>query len=327
VLWLRRWYTWCLLSAETATRTPTSVVCVDGCCCLLLLSSSLRLSSSARSQSAVVCRVCCSVCTITRSTTCFNSSGDCVCTRACGRWWRRSRAPCPTTCHSDSLVWLLLLLLYAVMSRRVLHRCRCRCAPRATCASARVVCVTATVRHCLMCIVPSSPLCVCGRVDVSVCALCHRRRCVCTCVREWSATLQVSLSECVTACARRCRGVLYVVSLVTSRSTCSRTCMGQIPVPLPYRHVTAVVSGTCVALEAAVSVGVVRGGRSRGSVAVEHRAGVRVRGDVLADCGGVDAGVTLSLPSRRPLHWHTGLSCVCHVSDCLCLCRGTHEVV
>jgi hypothetical protein len=72
-------------------------------------------------------------------------------------------------------------------------------------------------------------------------------------------------------------------------------CIVQIPVPLPYRHVTAVVSGTCVALEAAVSVGVVRGGRSRGSVAVEHRAGVRVRGDVLADGGGVDAGVTLSL--------------------------------
>jgi hypothetical protein len=101
--------------------------------------------------------------------------------------------------------------------------------------------------------------------------------------------------------------------------------MGQIPVPLPYRHVTAVVSGTCVALEAVVSVGVVRSGRSRGSVAVEHRARVRVWGDVLADGGGVDAGVTSSLPSRRPLH--AVVSCVCHVSDRLCLFRGTHEVV
>jgi hypothetical protein len=150
------------------------------------------VTTSARSQSAVVCRVCCSVCTIARSTTCFNSSGDCVCTVTCGRWWRRSRAPCPTTCHSDSLVWLLLLL-YAVTACVAPLPLSLLCTAREMCASVRVVCVTA-VRHCPMCLVLP-------------------RLCVCTYVRAWSSALQVSLSECVTACACRCPGVLYVMPL------------------------------------------------------------------------------------------------------------------
>jgi hypothetical protein len=136
------------------------------------------VTMSARSQSAVVCRVCCTVCTIARSSMCVNSSGDCVCTRTCGRWWRRSRAPCPTTCHSDSLVWLLLLLYADTACVAPL--------PLSLLYTASDVCIGACrvwvtgVRHGPTCIVPSR-LCVC----------------MCVCV---SSTLQASLSESVTGC-------------------------------------------------------------------------------------------------------------------------------
>jgi hypothetical protein len=107
-----------------------------------IVTASVTTPASAPSQSRVVCRVCCSVCTIARST-CFKSgSGDCACAPTCGRWWRRSRAPCPTTCHSDSLVWLLLLL-YAV---------------------------TACVAP-----LPLSLLCIASDVCIGACRVCHWR--------------------------------------------------------------------------------------------------------------------------------------------------------
>ncbi len=153
VLWLRRWHTWCLLCAVTAwcllcavTATQTVVVCVDGCC-LLLLPSSLRLSPRLHAHSLVFCV---------------------VCTRMCGRWWRRSRAPCPTTCHSDSLVWLLLLL-YAVT----------------------------------VCVAPLSLSLLCTASDVCMCACC-----VCHCgvalpdVYRATAAVYHSIHVCVSVCVR-----------------------------------------------------------------------------------------------------------------------------
>jgi hypothetical protein len=178
VLWLRLCHTWCVFCAVTATQTV--VVRVDGCCCLLLLPSSLRLSPRPHAHSLVSCVVCVVVCAPSHAPQRASTAAATACVRervvgGGGGHEHRARR------HVTATHWCGCCC-YCALSRRVLHRCRCRCCPpRATCASVRVVCVTA-VRHCSTCIVPPR-LCVCVWV--------------CVCV---SATLQVSLLESVTRC-------------------------------------------------------------------------------------------------------------------------------
>ncbi len=137
--------------------------------------SSLRLSRRLHAHSLLSCVVCIAVCAPSHAARRASTAAATACVRervVAGGGGHEHRA----RRHVTATHWCGCCCCYT-LSRRVLHRCRCRCcAPRVACASVRVVCVT-VVRHCPTCIVPSR-----HRGCVGVCA----GACVCVCRRPFS---------------------------------------------------------------------------------------------------------------------------------------------